>query len=121
LTQIEWSWGYEKGHWSQKQSEGRIGLVVDMALAKRWNMPWERQTLQFRWEVFNLFNQVRFNALSGLGRQACACIASLQQVPDTFGNYTGLLTQPRVMRRAEIRILKIPAILAPNTRSRIRS
>jgi Carboxypeptidase regulatory-like domain len=73
---------------------------VDMALAKRWNMPWERQTLQFRWEVFNVFNQVRFNALSGLGTQACACIASLQQVPDTFGNYTGLLTQPRVMQFA---------------------
>jgi len=45
-------------------------------------------------------NQARFNALSGLGTQACACIASLQQVPNTFGNYTGLLTQPRVMQFA---------------------
>jgi Carboxypeptidase regulatory-like domain len=72
---------------------------VDMALAKRWKT-YESQSLQFRWEVFNVFNQVRFNALSGLGTQACACIASLQQVPNTFGNYTGLLTQPRVMQFA---------------------
>jgi hypothetical protein len=80
------------------RGDGYVG--VDMALAKRWQMPWEHQSLQFRWEVFNVFNQVRFNALSGLGTQACACIASLQQVPNTFGNYTGLLTQPRVMQFA---------------------
>ena len=80
------------------RGDGYVG--VDMALAKRWQMPWERQSLQFRWEVFNVFNQVRFNALSGLGTQACACIASLQQVPSTFGDYTGLLTQPRVMQFA---------------------
>ena len=80
------------------RGDGYVG--VDSALAKRWPMPWEGQTLQFRWEVFNVFNQVRFNALSGLGTQACACIASLQQVPNTFGNYTGLLTQPRVMQFA---------------------
>ena len=80
------------------RGDGFVG--VDPALAKRWPMPWEGQSLQFRWEVFNVFNQVRFNALSGLGTQACACIASLQQVPNTFGNYTGLLTQPRVMQFA---------------------
>ena len=43
-------------------------------------------------------NLVRFNALSGLGTQACACIASLQQDSAHFGDYTGLLTQPRVMQ-----------------------
>jgi len=35
-----------------------------------------------------------------LQAQACACIASLQQVPQSFGNYTGLLTQPCVMQFA---------------------
>src|ERR1700739_3705660 len=88
----------QSGSRNNVRGDGYAG--VDMALAKRWQMPWERQTLQFRWEVFNVFNQVRFNALSGLGTQACACIASLQQVPGTFGNYTGLLTQPRVMQFA---------------------
>ncbi len=72
----------------------------DMALSKRWKMPWENHSLQFRWEVFNVPNLTRFNVLSGLGTQACACIASLQQVPNAFGNYTGLLTQPRVMQFA---------------------
>ena len=78
------------------RGDGFAGL--DMALSKRWKMPWENHSLQFRWEVFNVPNLVRFNALSGLGTQACACIASLQQLPQQFGDYTGLLTQPRVMQ-----------------------
>ncbi|MFY9559180.1 MAG: carboxypeptidase regulatory-like domain-containing protein [Terriglobales bacterium] len=84
------------------RGDGYVGL--DMALNKRWKMPIEGHSLQFRWEVFNVPNQHRFNALSGLGNQACGCIASLQQVAlssgNTFGNYTGLLTQPRVMQFA---------------------
>ena len=72
----------------------------DLALGKRWKMPLEGHSLQFRWEVFNVPNLHRFNVLSGLGNAACACIASLQQVPDRFGAYTGLLTDPRVMQFA---------------------
>jgi carboxypeptidase family protein len=80
------------------RGDGYAGL--DMSLSKTWKMPWEAQNLQFRWEVFNVPNLHRFNVLSGLGTQACACIASLQQVPQSFGDYTGLLTQPRVMQFA---------------------
>ena len=80
------------------RGDGYAGL--DMALSKRWKMPWESQDLQFRWEVFNVPNLHRFNVLSGLGTSACNCIASLQQAPASFGNYTGLLTQPRVMQFA---------------------
>ena len=80
------------------RGDGFAGL--DMSLSKRWVMPMEGHSLQFRWEVFNVPNLHRFNVLSGLGTQACACIASLQQVPQSFGNYTGLLTQPRVMQFA---------------------
>ena len=80
------------------RGDGFAGL--DMALNKRWHMPIEGHSLQFRWEVFNVPNLHRFNALSGLGTQACACIASLQQLPTSFGNYTGLLTDPRVMQFA---------------------
>jgi len=73
----------------------------DMALNKRWKMPIEGHTLQFRWEVFNVPNLHRFNVASGLQTgAACACIASLQQLPASFGDYTGLLTQPRVMQFA---------------------
>jgi hypothetical protein len=68
----------------------------DMGLSKRWKMPWESHSLQFRWEVFNVPNLKRFNVLAGLGDLA----PSLQQVPSAFGAYTGLLTQPRVMQFA---------------------
>jgi hypothetical protein len=80
------------------RGDGYAGL--DMSLSKTWKMPREGHSLQFRWEVFNVPNLHRFNVLSGLGTQACACIASLQQVPQSFGDYTGLLTQPRVMQFA---------------------
>jgi hypothetical protein len=88
----------ESGSRNVVRGDGYAGL--DMALNKRWGLPWEGHSIQFRWEVFNVPNLHRFNVLSGLGTQACACIASLQQVPASFGNYTGLLTQPRVMQFA---------------------
>jgi len=68
----------------------------DMALNKTWKLPWESQSLQFRWEVFNVANLTRFNALAGLGDGA----PSLQQSPGAFGAYAGLLTNPRVMQFA---------------------
>jgi hypothetical protein len=69
----------------------------DMSLSKRWKMPYqETHSLQFRWEVFNVPNLKRFNVLAGLGDGA----PSLQQLPGKFGDYTGLLTQPRVMQFA---------------------
>ncbi|HET7440254.1 MAG TPA: hypothetical protein VFJ47_03055, partial [Terriglobales bacterium] len=80
------------------RGDGFAGL--DMALNKKWKMPWENHTLQFRWEVYNVTNLHRFNVVSGLGTSACNCIASLQQVPQDFGSYTGLLTQPREMQFA---------------------
>jgi hypothetical protein len=66
----------------------------DMALSKRWSMPWEGHSLQFRWEVFNVANLTRFNVMAGLGDGA----PSLQQSSTSFGNYAGLLTNPRVMQ-----------------------
>ena len=66
----------------------------DMALSKKWSMPWEGHSLQFRWEVFNVANLTRFNVMAGLGDGA----PSLQQSNTAFGNYAGLLTNPRVMQ-----------------------
>ncbi|MFI5058434.1 MAG: carboxypeptidase regulatory-like domain-containing protein [Candidatus Acidiferrales bacterium] len=68
----------------------------DMSLSKRWKMPWEGHTLQFRGEVFNVPNLKRFNVQS----LASSPSPSMQQVPSAFGDYTGLLTQPRVMQFA---------------------
>jgi hypothetical protein len=63
---------------------------LDANLAKSWAMPWsENQKLQFRWEVFNVPNAVRFNVDSHL---------SEIDIGSTFGDYTGLLTNPRVMQ-----------------------
>jgi len=65
---------------------------IDMGLAKRWTMPWsDKQTLQFRWEVFNITNSVRFDVQSG---------NEYLDVGNSFGNYSGLLTNPRVMQFA---------------------
>ena len=69
----------------------------DMGLAKRWKMPYgETHSLQFRWEVFNVPNLTRFNA-QGVG---ASLLTSLTQSPASFGAYTSLLTQPRVMQFA---------------------
>jgi hypothetical protein len=89
----------EGGSRNAIRGDGYVGW--DMALSKRWKMPWESHSVQFRWEVFNVANQHRFNVDSGLqSGTACACIGSLQQLPSSFGDYTGLLTQPRVMQFA---------------------
>jgi hypothetical protein len=66
---------------------------VDMGLAKRWKMPWkESHSLQLRWEVFNVANAKRFDPLSVNG--------SLDVYGSTFGDFTRLSTQPRVMQFA---------------------
>ena len=63
----------------------------DMGLSKRWRLPIEGHSLQFRGEVFNVPNLKRFNVQSNP--------PSLTQT-QSFGDYTGLLTQPRVMQFA---------------------
>jgi hypothetical protein len=69
---------------------------VDFGLAKRWAMPWsEKQSLQFRWEVFNVTNSVSFDAQSSLLSNSLGLGSST-----TFGNYSGLLNNPRIMQFA---------------------
>jgi hypothetical protein len=84
----------QSGSRNALRGDGYAGL--DMSLSKRWNMPREGHALQFRWEVFNVPNLTRFNVMAGLGDGA----PSLQQSSTTFGNYAGLLTNPRVMQFA---------------------
>jgi hypothetical protein len=77
---------------ARNQIRGDGFFNVDMGLAKRWHMPWsERQSLQLRWEVFNVTNTNRFDVQS---------IGPELDISSTFGNYTGLLTNPRVMQFA---------------------
>jgi hypothetical protein len=65
---------------------------IDMGLDKRWKMPYnENHSLQFRWEVFNVTNSVRFDVQS---------IGPELDISTTFGNYTQELSVPRVMQFA---------------------
>jgi hypothetical protein len=79
------------------RGDGYFG--VDLGLSKRWNMPWnEKQSLALRWEVFNVTNSTRFDfndQNSGSASESNNSIA----VPN-FGNYTHLMTNPRVMQFA---------------------
>jgi hypothetical protein len=71
------------------RGNGFAGL--DMGLSKRWQMPWkESHSLQFRWEVFNVLNLTRFDVQS--------ITTSIDS--GSFGNYSGLLTNPRTMQFA---------------------
>jgi hypothetical protein len=75
---------------NQIRGEGYKGL--DLGLSKRWLMPWsEKESLQFRWEVFNVTNTPVFNVQT-------ASLALYNST--TFGNYTSLLNNPRVMQFA---------------------
>lgn len=63
---------------------------IDASLAKNFFMPYsEKHTLQFRWEVFNVLNTVRFDPLNinlALGNRT------------NFGRYQGTLQPSRVMQ-----------------------
>jgi hypothetical protein len=62
----------------------------DLNLSKRFQMPYnESHSIQFRWETFNLWNQVRF-ANPDLRRTSSA----------TWGKYTDQLNDPRQMQFA---------------------
>lgn len=65
-------------------------FTIDGSLAKRFHLPYaESHSLQFRWEVFNVTNTARFDVRSlslELGSRA------------TFGRYSGMLTDARVMQ-----------------------
>jgi len=76
------------GNRNTLRGDGFAGL--DLGLSKRWKMPYkESHTLQFRWDVFNALNLTRFDVQS---LNLAITNAS------NFGNYTGLLTNPRVMQ-----------------------
>ena len=78
----------ETGTRNSLRGPGYAGL--DMGLSKRWNIR-ESQAVQFRWEVFNVLNMTRFDVQT--------LTAGIDAGP-AFGNFSGLLTNPRVMQFA---------------------
>ncbi|MBM3766872.1 MAG: carboxypeptidase regulatory-like domain-containing protein [Acidobacteria bacterium] len=62
---------------------------IDLSLSKRFDLPFEGHSMQFRWEVFNATNSVRFDvrgANINLGQ------------PGAFGRYSTTLVPSRVMQ-----------------------
>ncbi len=84
----------ESGQRNEIRGQGYFG--IDLGLAKRWRMPWnDGQSVQFRWEVFNVTNTPVFDVQSALVSQTLGLTSG-----GTFGNYTGLLNNPRIMQFA---------------------
>ena len=63
---------------------------IDMAIGKRFQMPIEGHSLQFRAEAFNLTNSVRFNA------DAWRTLSFT--FPESFGNYSLIMVPARVLQ-----------------------
>jgi hypothetical protein len=79
----------ESGQRNNLRGPGYFG--TDASLSKVWKFT-ESQSLRFGWDVFNVFNAVRFD-VGTLGPP------SLNATP-SFGKFTQTLTKPRVMQFA---------------------
>ena len=80
----------ESGGRSQVRGPGFAGL--DAALSKSWKMPYaESHLLKFRWEVFNVLNHPEFDVNT---------VTNQIDQQGSFGAFSGLLTNPRVMQFA---------------------
>lgn len=72
---------------------------IDSGLYKSWALPWgEAQSVQFRWEIFNVTNTARFDPFFASGSLNSADPALNPN--SNFGRYNDQLTPPRVMQFA---------------------
>lgn len=88
ITSYRQDFAGEVGGRNTLRGPGYLG--VDMGLDKTFNLS-EKAKLRFSWEVFNVFNNVRFDALTantGVDQSS------------SFGNFTQTLTVPRKMQFA---------------------
>ncbi len=80
----------EAGTRNPIRGPGFAGL--DAALSKSWKMPYaESHLLKFRWEVFNVLNHTEFDV---------GTITNGIDQSGSFGAFSGVLTNPRVMQFA---------------------
>jgi len=75
---------------------------ADLGLGKSFTMPWsEKQTLQLRWEVFNVANYQPMGGIdtsrTGFGIQRDPGLRGINP-PSNFSNYTSIQGNPRVMQ-----------------------
>lgn len=75
---------------SRNQIRGDGFMSTDMEFGKVWKMPFnEQHTLRLTVDMFNVFNTKRFNV-----QNASFALDTFE----TFGDYTHLLTNPRIMQ-----------------------
>ncbi len=81
---------------ARNQIRGDGFFNTDMSLTKTWKMPYnESHRLVFHWDVFNVFNSKRFDV------QSAGFDGNLElDISTSFGNYTHVLTQQRLMQFA---------------------
>ncbi|MBV9482738.1 MAG: hypothetical protein JO249_18620, partial [Acidobacteria bacterium] len=88
------AWAGQSGQRNEIRGDGYFG--VDLGLGKRWYMPYnEKHSVQFRWEVFNIANTARFDVQSALLSDSLGLGSG-----SSFGNYSRLLSNPRIMQFA---------------------
>jgi hypothetical protein len=80
FDQFRWSMPGEIGERNILRGDGYF--VIDFGLGKRFTMPTEGHSLQFRWEVFNITNSVSFDTNS---------LQNSIGSPGTFGYYQDVL------------------------------
>lgn len=87
LNAFDFAYPGESGQRNNVRGDGFFS--TDMNLQKSFRIPHtENHELQVRWNVFNVFNNVRFDAFS---------MQDEWDNSNTFGNYSTTLTNPRVM------------------------
>jgi len=91
LANMRLPYAGEAGQRNQFRGDGNFG--IDAGLSKTWNT-FENQKLEFRWEVFNVTNSVRFDVTS----LNTGSTDSVAPGAVSFGNYTRTLVSPRVMQ-----------------------
>ena len=84
----------ELGSTSRAPISGPGFVNTDFSVIKRFALPWERMGLDFRAEIFNLFNHAQFDTPSAFGGGTGADISA----PVHFGKYSATVNNPRLVQ-----------------------
>jgi len=84
------------GSTSRAPISGPDFVNTDFSVIKRFALPWENMGLDFRTEIFNLFNHAQFDTPSAFGGGTGADI----NAPSHFGKYPSTVNNPRLVQFA---------------------
>lgn len=82
------------GSTSRAPISGPGFVNTDFSAIKRFALPWENMALDFRTEIFNLFNHAQFDTPSAFGGGTGADINALSH----FGKYPSTVNNPRLVQ-----------------------